>query len=119
MIADESIVNASEEDIIACQFGKWFHSFQKDTMKSIIIDLPENFITYLLEDGVILPSSESSAFGYDQLSDDEDLIEQEKDFKIDRVDFSSLTAEIKDAVKQLNGEVFVKFNWSAPTDASW
>lgn len=119
MMEIEPVINASKEDIIACQFDKWFHSFQKDSIKSIIIDLQENFITYLLQDGVILPSSESSAFGYDELSDDEDLIEQEKDFKIDRVDFSQLTTEIKKAIKQLNGEVFVKFNWSAPSDASW
>ena len=112
-------VNATEEDIIDSQFHKWFETFKLVTMKSVIIDLPEEFISYLLQDGVILPTSESNAFGHDELSDDEDLIEKGADVHLDRADFSSLTANIMTAIKNLRGEVFPKFNWSAPSDASW
>ena len=112
-------VNATEEDIIDSQFHKWFETFKLVTMKSVIIDLPEEFISYLLQDGVILPTSESNAFGHDELSDDDDLIEKEADIQLDRADFSSLTANIMTAITNLRGEVFPKFNWSAPSDASW
>lgn len=88
-------------------------------MKSLIIELPERFIQYLLKDGVILPSLESDAFGRDELSDDEDLTEIREDKPLDREDFSDLTTEVKAAIQQLRGEVFVKLNWSAPTDAAW
>ena len=113
------IVNATEEDIFDSQFHKWFETFKLVTMKSVIINLPEEFISYLLQDGVILPTSESNAFGHDELSDDEDLIEKGADAHLDRADFSSLTASIMTAIKNLRGEVFPKFNWSAPSDASW
>ena len=114
-----STVNASEADVLDCQFHKWFELFKSNTMKSSIINLPEEFITYLLQDGVILPSTESSAFGRDELSDDEDLTERVGDVQLAREDFSQLSADIKTAIVQLRGEVFPKFNWSAPTDASW
>lgn len=88
-------------------------------MKSVIIKLPEHFISYLLKDGIVLPSSESSAFGYDELSDDDDLTEIAEGAPVAREDFTTLSSEIKDAISHLNGEVFAKFNWSAPTDAAW
>lgn len=112
-------VNASIDEIEQCQFHRWFLTFEKSTMKSVIIKPPEHFITYLMEDGIVLPSSESSAFGYDELSDDDDLTEKLEGAPVVREDFSTLSAEIKDAISRLNGEVFVKFNWSAPTDAAW
>ena len=118
-LLEEAAVNASEEDILACQFHMWFDHFKIHTMKSAIINLPDRFISYLLQDGVILPSSESNAFGRDELSDDEDLVEIATDIPLDREDFSTLTAEIKAAIKNLGSDVFPKFNWSAPTDASW
>jgi hypothetical protein len=112
-------VNASAKEIDECQFHRWFLTFEKSTMKSVIIKLPEHFISYLLKDGIVLPSSESSAFGYDELSDDDDLTEKVEGAPVTREDFTTLSAEIKDAIYHLNGEVFAKFNWSAPTDAAW
>jgi D123 len=115
----EAIINAVAKDILDCQFHKWFPLFKISTMKSFIIELPERFVDYLLEDSVILPSSESDAFGRDELSDDEDLTELSETRPIHREDFSVLTSQIKSAIQTLKGEVFVKFNWSAPTDAAW
>lgn len=106
-------------------------------------------MTYLLEDGVILPGSASDMFGVDELSDDEELIEKVDDDDNDddedsnaegdvdspssgtyvaaltaartstTEDFQDLTSRIKQAIVDLKGEVFVKLNWSAPLDASW
>ena len=117
--ASEMAVNALEEDIVNTQFHKWFRDFKSVTMKSVIINLPEEFVAYLLQDGVVLPTSESNAFGRDELSDDEDLIETEVDVEVHREDFTALTNEISAAIKTLQGEIFPKFNWSAPSDASW
>lgn len=113
------IMNALAKDIFDSQFHIWFPLFRIHTMKSSIIELPERFVNYLLEDSVILPSSESDAFGRDELSDDEDLTELREVRPLHREDFSALTSQIESAIQTLKGEVFVKFNWSAPTDAAW
>ena len=45
---------ASENDIIQCQFHQWYDIFKKKTIKSNIIPLTDDFINYLLEDGIKL-----------------------------------------------------------------
>jgi hypothetical protein len=110
--------NANEEEILNCQFHSWFYIFEKFTIKSRIIDLPEDFVAYLLEDGVVLPSSVSNAFGRDELSDDEDLIDVTNKAQQTPA-FKQLTFDIADAISSLSGNVLIKLNWSAPLDASW
>ena len=119
-------VAATRDDILACQFHQWIHLFSKETMKSKVIPLSKNFISYLLQDGVILPTIPGvDPFGKDELSDDEDLFEPVENNNEDMCpyesidDFHQLTADITQAINDLKGEVFVKLNWSAPTDASW
>jgi hypothetical protein len=114
---------ASPEDILACQFDRWFPHFQEHTMKSRVIPLQENFVAYLLEDGVILPAvPDGGKFGTDELSDDEGVVEHVDDDDAAAAvvdDFHELTAQIVRGIADLKGEVFVKLNWSAPLDASW
>ena len=114
---------ASPEDILACQFDRWFPHFQEHTMKSRVIPLQENFVAYLLEDGVILPAvPDGGKFGTDELSDDEGVVEHIDDDDAAAAvvdDFHELTAQIVRGIADLKGEVFVKLNWSAPLDASW
>ena len=119
-------IAAAREDILECQFHRWIHQFSKETMKSKVLPLPENFIAYLLQDGVILPTIPGAdPFGKDELSDDEDLFEPVEDNDVDVApngnvdDFHQLTSDITQAIEDLKGEVFIKLNWSAPTDASW
>ena len=119
-------IAAAREDILGCQFHRWIHLFLKETMKSKVFPLPENFVTYLLQDGVILPTIPGAdPFGKDELSDDEDLFEPVEDNDVDTAplgsvdDFHQLTTDITQAIDDLKGDVFIKLNWSAPTDASW
>ncbi len=39
----------------ACRFDSWYPAFQHTTFRSRIISLPEDFVAYLIEDGVYLP----------------------------------------------------------------
>jgi hypothetical protein len=116
---------ASKDDILSCQFHNWYPKFEKYTMKSRIINLSPEFIKYLGEDNLVLPSSTDRYFVGDQLSDDEDdkVVEIHEDSSDEDVletpDFSAIETEITTAMKSLKGEVFIKLNWSAPSDAAW
>ena len=111
-------MNATEHEILACQFCEWFPTFEKLTMKSKVIDLPEDFVRYLLQDGVVLPSSIAQAFGTDELSDDDELTDVSENCH-NSPHFPQLTERIRNNIRELGGEVFVKLNWSAPIDTSW
>jgi len=126
----------SRHDMDACNICQWYSLFKKHTIPSVILPLPSDFLSYLMEDGLYLPSSHCTV---DMLSscDDYDLSEMKKslnddDIHTNRVSFNSsessvtLTREFPDlegkintVIKDFKGQVFVKTNWSAPTDASW
>lgn len=115
---------ASREDIIQCQFQNWYLFLVGKTFKSRVITLPTEFITYLGEDGVILPKSSRSYFNNDALSDEDDgKIREISDAEDEPIsclhDFSILDASINEAIQDLQGEVMVKLNWSCPLDAIW
>ena len=114
----DSVYNADRNAIISCEFHQWYSTFMKITMKSEVISLPSTFIQYLNEDGVVLPKSANNNIE-DQLSDDEDLKEVESAIENEAPDFPDLINDINEAIKKLDGEVFIKLNWSAPIDATW
>jgi len=109
------------------QFYWWYPYFVRVTMKSVVLDLPESFVDYLLEDGVVLPSRCSAALGDDQLSDDESAgiggcVDVDDDGSVPLPasrEFPELDAQIERAIADLGGEVFPKLNWSCPLDSSW
>jgi len=111
---------ATENEIDLCQFVEWYPKLQNVSIKSVILELDEDFIAYLKEDGVILPDSVSHYMGKDELSDEEDLSSYvEKGDKKTKRSFPHLDNQIKQTLERFNGEVFIKTNWSAPSDASW
>eukprot|EP01040_Poterioochromonas_malhamensis_P003764 gene3764-4022_t len=112
-------VNASIEDINRCQFFEWYPILERYSIKSTILDLNEEFISYLKEDGIILPESVHGYMNQDELSDDEDLVPTKTESTSSRRDFSDLEFRVKQIIGDYGGEVFIKLNWSAPRDAVW
>jgi len=114
---------ASKDDILQCQFNNWYTLLVGKTFKSRVIALPTDFIAYLGEDGVILPKSSKTYFNNDVLSDDEEDNVKELEDELNTLscqhDFTQLEAAIFEAIQDLQGEVMVKLNWSAPVDAVW
>ena len=47
---------ATVDAVDKCQFYAWYPKFKKYTMSSDIIELSEDFVEYLNEDGVFIPS---------------------------------------------------------------
>jgi hypothetical protein len=109
---------ASEEELNRCQFAEWYPLLQKHSIKSVVLELDEAFISYLKEDGIRLPDTMNNYLGKDELSDDEDLVPV-KEESGSKHHFPLLDSQIKEALEQFDREVFVKMNWSAPRDAVW
>ena len=49
-----------EKAILNCQIASWYSSFERVTYRTRLIELPDAFVEYLLQDGVYLPE-ESAA----------------------------------------------------------
>lgn len=126
-----------------CQFGEWYPKYNRLTPEAKIIkDLPQEFIDYLLSDGIILPPDESDNedegvtaaeldarpggrireldsninANLDTVFDDSD----DEDAPADpSLKFKALHREIRKAISDLGGSVIPKLNWSSPKDAVW
>lgn len=115
---------ASSDEVFACNYAKWSSLFQrkKVLISSRIVELPSQFIEYLKTDGITLPEKVSAtAFGDDQLSDDDDslTVESLPQNSPTMPSFPDLDKLISKTIKELGGKVFIKLNWSAPIDATW
>jgi len=94
------------------------------------VPLPEDFVSYLLEDGLFLPEESDAmprrtqvrvpqleAEGYSEWEEEED--EEEVNPKPPVPTFPDLAAEVQTAIEKLGGDVIPKLNWSAPKDTAW
>lgn len=111
--------------VLNCSFAVWYPKFKHVTWKSISIELPQQFIDYLHEDGVVLPEETNAENHVDENNDDDDLTNWDDESEYQSAcdastpSFPVLDAEIKTAISKLGGNVFPKLNWSSPKDASW
>ncbi|KAK9127181.1 hypothetical protein Syun_015978 [Stephania yunnanensis] len=118
-----------EEEVNSCQIQEWYPKFKCVSIKTIIHELPESFVQYLLDDGpFVLPQS---LFGEDALPRRIHNPEEEDDYQVSEgsgdeseqppkpPSFEDLELKIKDSIQVLGGVVFPKLNWSAPKDSAW
>lgn len=114
------IVKMRKEQILNCMFSKWYEDFRSVTIKSHVIDLPDEVVKYLLSDGLVLPHGETKGFCSDLYSDNEDDVDWDSEAKtVEEPNFDNLNAKIRDCILDLGGSVIPKLNWSAPRDATW
>lgn len=101
------LVDVTEAEVASCEFSRWSALFldEDGNIPSRVIVLSPDFVEYLLADGVFLPR------------DVEDEVAEEPGREL--VSFPALSRSIQEAIDELGGRVFVKLNWSAPTDADW
>lgn len=93
---------------------------RRKTLKTAFVPLDDDFLRYLLEEGVLLPK-ESSVHGVGDgtLSDDEDSHEISEEGPLKAPSFPELTKAISNAITSLGGKVFVKLNGESAMDAAW
>jgi len=88
-------------------------------LKSRIIPLPSSFLSYLREDGIILPSDPSeNTFPPPETYTDTSISTDWDDTPIPNP-FPDLHNQIKSTILELGGLVAPKLNWSSPKDATW
>jgi hypothetical protein len=131
------LVKPTRKHVDNCQFTSWFslHGIKKVTFRSITIPIPEEFVEYLNEDGVILPKVPDGVSvnpfdpryvretkdddWADEDYDDSDESDEEGGAAATKKSFPGFEAAILKAIEKLGGKVFVKTNWSSPRDAVW
>lgn len=117
-----------EVEVEACAFHNWYEKFKDVTLRSCVIPLPEDFVRFLLADGISMPSSavaqgaddDDSEWG-DGGSDSDDLQDrnQPSGNASEVPSFRELQIKTDEAIASLGGFVLPKLNWSAPKDARW
>jgi hypothetical protein len=50
----------TREELLQCSIGQWYDQYEKHTFPTMLVPLPEEFVAWLLEDGLFLPASNSA-----------------------------------------------------------
>ncbi|OMO75053.1 Temperature sensing protein [Corchorus capsularis] len=118
-----------EEEVNRCQIQEWYPKFKSVSIRTLIHELPESFVQYLLDDSgpFVLPVSISNE---DALPNRIHNPEEEEDYQVSEgsgdeaepslpPSFPELELKVKESIEALGGAVFPKLNWSAPKDSAW
>lgn len=133
----------TRDHIQNCSYDAWFPKYRSSCLKSRIIPLPQSFVSYLHEDGIILadddeyknaeardedeewhtPAANNLRQARPESPDDEDGEDEEDEDEHSRLPPNERFPEthnlIKDKIAELGGAVAPKLNWSSPKDAKW
>mmetsp|Transcript_17972 Transcript_17972/g.35043 ORF Transcript_17972/g.35043 Transcript_17972/m.35043 type:complete len:413 (-) Transcript_17972:217-1455(-) len=111
-------------DLEACSISRWYPQLRHASIRTQLLPLSPLVLGFLRSDSSLcLPD----VFG-DESGDgsDVDSVEESADDEAgssltaaEHEALASLCTSIMSAISKLGGEVFVKLNWSAPTDAAW
>nr|AFK43861.1 unknown [Lotus japonicus] len=119
-----------EDEVNRCQIQEWFPKFKSVSIKTIIHQLPESFIQYLLDDTgpFLLPQSvlNEDAFPnriHNPVDEQDFQVLEGSDDEADETSpppsFPELELKVKESIVALGGAVFPKLNWSGPKDSAW
>lgn len=135
----------TQDHIQNCSYDSWFPKYRSSCIKSRIIPLSPPFVSYLLEDGIVLADDEGDSDAVDDeewhtnsstsvarapRDDKMSFSDEEKDEEEDEEEaaaaqippnkrFPETHGLIKETIAQLGGAVVPKLNWSSPKDAKW
>ncbi|KAK3357630.1 D123-domain-containing protein [Lasiosphaeria hispida] len=133
----------TRDHILHCSYDYWFPKYRTSCIRSLVIPLTPDFVSYIREDGIILADDDSPNGTSGTAGDEEDDWEPtvsahsfrpqeapESDSESDTEDdsppkappnqrFPDLHAAINAAIHTLGGAVAPKLNWSSPKDATW
>ncbi|KAK4173487.1 putative cell division cycle protein [Triangularia setosa] len=134
----------TREHILHCSYDYWFPKYRTSCIRSEIIPLTPDFVSYIHEDGIILADEGSSNSNQEEDEDDDweptnpssdfpppprdprdesDSSDDEDEATSSRLPpnqrFPDLHNKIETTIQQLGGSVAPKLNWSSPRDATW
>ncbi|XP_075218436.1 translation initiation factor eIF2 assembly protein-like isoform X5 [Lycorma delicatula] len=111
-----------------CSFQKWYPLFKKHTFQSVVEKVPPEVLSYLNEDGIVLPIEAVSrvqpcqiSSSFENNSDNDGVADtpdtcSEGTENILEPSFPEFSKKLADAIRHMGGNVFIKANWSAPTE---
>lgn len=111
-----------------CKFSAWNEKYRRLCPKTRIIrPLPQEFIEYLNEDGIVLPGDSLPAeteIMEIESGDDEDTATEGAETanlteSTKKDSFPELLTQIEEIIQELGNSVSPKLNWSSPRDAKW
>ena len=117
--------------VMNCSYHVWHPRYRSLTPKARLIPLSPNFVSYLRADGIVLPpeplpprhipgdiETDSGIFSTSgsQAEGGDDSDEDDED---PSMEWSETHTQIHAVIKELEGAVYPKLNWSAPKDATW
>ncbi|KAK9060513.1 hypothetical protein SSX86_021217 [Deinandra increscens subsp. villosa] len=122
-----------EEEVNRCQIHEWYPRFKSTSIKTVIHELPESFVTYLLDDSgpFVLPLSISDNDALPNrihkpeeqedyiISSDNESDDESEETSPPPPSFPDLESQINESIKTLGGAIFPKLNWSSPKDTAW
>ncbi|KAJ9174926.1 hypothetical protein P3X46_013521 [Hevea brasiliensis] len=118
------------EEVNWCQIQEWYPKFKSVSIRTIIHELPESFVEYLLDDvgPFILPISVSNEDAlpnriHNPIDEEDYQVSEgsgdEAEQPVSPPSFPELELKIKESIEILGGAVFPKLNWSSPKDSAW
>ncbi|RAO64999.1 uncharacterized protein BHQ10_001011 [Talaromyces amestolkiae] len=107
--------------ILHCSYHYWHPLYRAITPKARLIPLSDAFLSYLRADGIVLPPenpSRAAMMGEDsgiETTDSEEDDEEEDP----SVEWRDIHTQVEETIRELDGKVTPKLNWSSPKDATW
>ncbi|CAN0892722.1 Cell division cycle protein 123 homolog, partial [Linum grandiflorum] len=124
------IVMMKVVEVNRCQIQEWYPKFKSCSIPTIIHQLPECFIDYLLDSGTLqlpvsvtdedaLPNRVHNPIDEEDYQLSEEASDDEAESGSTPPCFPELELKIKKSIEALGGAVLPKLNWSAPKDSAW
>ncbi|WCJ18811.1 hypothetical protein M5689_001134 [Euphorbia peplus] len=119
-----------EAEVNRCQIQEWYPKFKSFSIKTVIHELPESFVDYLLDDSgpFVLPDSVSNKDAlpnriHNPIDEEDYQVSEgsgdEAEEPLSIPSFPELELKINETIETLGGAVFPKLNWSSPKDSAW
>ncbi|XBW35961.1 hypothetical protein QEN19_001534 [Hanseniaspora menglaensis] len=131
---DDKFPLLNKNNIDSCRYSNWYPKFEKNyaqyLVKSYIMnDIPESFVTFLLQDNIKLKydgnlefndNDEFSDWSSDEESNDNssDAADPISSYVDPAIDFFEVNNFISNSFKK-SEKLTPRFNWSAPKDSVW
>ena len=111
----------TEQHINNCKIVSWYNTFQKDTIKSILLPIPLPLVHLIASDGIqvsrsLFPKPVTNEWEEEEKWEEEEEIGGGQSILAEFPDFER---EIVRGIEELGGVVVPKLNWSCPTDVLW
>ena len=88
----------TQQHVLNCQFGQWHPIFRHCTPRSVALELPQDVVRYLQQDGVVLPKGFGMSCGEGAQDDSDDEVdwgdESDEEDGDQRVSKASMSSQI-------------------------